>query len=139
MDHLPLEPQDMELIRAAQETLRRAYLPDRHTVAAAVRAGSGRIYTGINIDGIHGPCAEPVALGAAFTQGERDILAVVAVHHRGDDFPVLSPCGNCRQLILEYAPHAHVILVEDGQVTKAPAHELLPGAYRYFNEEEPPF
>ncbi len=136
MKHLPLEPQDEELIRAAVETLLRAYHPDRHTVAAAVRAGSGRVYTGVNIEGIHGPCAEPVAMGAAFAYGERDILAVVAVHRSEDDCDVLSPCGNCRQLILDYAPHAHVILVEDGQVIKAPAYELLPGAYHYFHPQE---
>lgn len=136
MNHLPLTSEDMELIRAAEETLGRAYLPDRHTVAAAVRAGSGRIYTGVNVEGIHGPCAEPVALGTAFAQGERDILAMVAVHRAGNGFSVLSPCGNCRQLILEYAPNAHVILMDDGQVIKAPAHELLPGAYHYFDHNE---
>jgi cytidine deaminase len=133
MHHLPLTSEDMELIRAAEETLRRAYVPDRHTVAAAVRAGSGRIYTGVNIEGIHGPCAEPVALGNAFAHGERNILAMVAVHRAENGCTVLSPCGNCRQLILEYAPDAHVILVEDGRVVKAPAHELLPGAYHYFD------
>ncbi len=138
MKHLPLTPEDMELIRAAGEALGRAYLPDRHTVAAAVHAGSGRIYTGVNIEGIHGPCAEPVALGAAFSQGERDILAVVAVHRAGNGLSVLSPCGNCRQLILDYAPQAHVLLVEGGRVVKAPAYELLPGAYHYFDHNAAP-
>jgi cytidine deaminase len=72
--------------------------------------------------------AEHTALGAAFTNGERDIMAMVAVHKRGDDYPVLSPCGGCRQLLVDYSPDAEVILLLDGEVVKARALDLLPGA-----------
>ena len=125
-----LDSTDLELIAAAQETLRRNYTPVRHTVAAAARMASGRIFTGINIEACaYGPCAEPIALGAAFTAGERTIVSIVAVNQQFGDYPVLSPCGNCRQLLYDYQPDAWVIFMENGKVRKAQAHELLPGAY----------
>ena len=125
-----LDSDDQTLIEAARETLRKRYRDGRHTVAAAVRCASGRVHTGINVEACgYGPCAEPIAIGAAFTQGDWDLQAVVAVCRRGDDYPVLSPCGNCRQLILDYAPEASVILQVDGVVMKTQARNLLPGPY----------
>jgi cytidine deaminase len=123
-------PDDTRLIEAARETLRRAYRPGRHTVGAAVRVDSGRIYTGVNVEACgYGPCAEPIAIGAAFTNGEREIASIVAVCRRKDQYPVLSPCGNCRQLVFDYSPDAVVIFDDGGRVVKATARELLPGAY----------
>ncbi|MBC7250966.1 MAG: cytidine deaminase [Anaerolineae bacterium] len=127
---LQLDAEDQKLIEAAREVLRRNYHPVKHSVGAAVLCASGRIYTGINVEACgYGPCAEPIAIGAAFTNGEREIRAIVAVHKRGDTYPVLSPCGNCRQLLVDYAPEAMVIFDYDGQVVKARARDLLPGAY----------
>ena len=130
MNFLPIDPQDANLIKVARDVLHRNYHPVRHSVGAAVMCTSGKIYTGINVETCgYGPCAEPIAIGAAFTHGERDILAIVAVHKHGDEYPVLSPCGNCRQLLVDYAPEAMVILEDDGQVVKTQARTLLPGAY----------
>jgi cytidine deaminase len=130
MSFLTLVPKDHELIQAAAEVLQRNYHPARHSVGAAVLCASGRIYTGINVEACgYGPCAEPIAIGAAFTNGEREIVAIVAVHKGGDAYPVLSPCGNCRQLLVDYAPEAMVIFNNDGQVVKTQARNLLPGAY----------
>lgn len=130
MKFLPLGPQDRELVEAATEVLIRNYLAGRHTVGAAILCSSGRVYTGINVETCgYGPCAEPIAIGAAFSHGERDIVAMVAVCKRGSEYPVLSPCGNCRQLLVGYAPEAMVIFVHDGEVVKARALDLLPGAY----------
>lgn len=127
---IPLDAEDQKLIDAAREALRENYHPVRHTVGAAVRCSSGRIYTGINVEACgYGPCAEPIAIGAAFTHGERQILAIVAVYKRGNEYPVLSPCGNCRQLLVDYAPEAMVIFRYEGRVAKAQAQDLLPGAY----------
>lgn len=69
------------------------------------------------------------AVGAAFTNAETTLLAVVAVCWRGDDHPVLSPCGNCRQLILDYAPDALVIVAEGGELRKYAARGPLLAAY----------
>jgi cytidine deaminase len=127
----PITAQDRELIAAASEVLRRCYRRGRHTVGAAVRCPSGRIYTGVNVEACgYGPCAEPIAIGAAFSQGEGAISAIVAVKKQGGKIVVLSPCGNCRQLVFDYSPDAVVLYSLNGGLHKATAAELLPGAYR---------
>ena len=118
------------LIDAATAVLRENYHAVRHSVGAAVLCASGRIYTGVNVESSgYGVCAEPVALGAALTNGERSILAAVAVCKRDGGYAVLSPCGNCRQLLLDYAPEADVIYMEAGALASAKVKTLLPGAY----------
>ena len=129
-DFLELDDDDRALIAAATELLRTRYVPSQHTVAAAVRTARGAVHTGVNLDSTGlGPCAETVAIGAAVTAGHTAITAVVAVHRRDQTYRVLSPCGNCRQLMLDYAPDAMVILNVDGRDVKAAVADLLPGAY----------
>jgi len=124
-----LRSEDRALIAAAQETLRRGYDRRHHTVGAAVRTRSGAIYRGLNIEGIHTPCAEPVALGAALTAGDREIETMVAVCRWGREYPVLSPCGNCRQMLFGYAPNAFVLVrLANGRLVRLTAAESLPGA-----------
>jgi len=131
----PLKPRDLTLVRAAEEALRRGFDRDRHTVAAAVRTRSGAVYLGLNLNGIHTPCAEPVAIGAAVTGGDREVELMVAVHRRGNRFRVLSPCGTCRQLLYDYAPHASVIVrFRNGRVARLSAEESLPAAYATFDD-----
>lgn len=43
---------------------------------------------------------------------------------------VIPPCGNCRQLLCDYAPRCGVILCVDGALKRVPAQELLPYPYR---------
>lgn len=125
------DPKYKSLFDAAVAVLQRNYHPVRHSVGAAVLTASGNIYTGINVESSgHGICAEPVALCTALSDGERDFSAVIAVCRREDDYRVLSPCGNCRQILIDYAPEADVIYAEPDYtqvVTKA--KNLLPGAY----------
>jgi cytidine deaminase len=130
MNDSEIDRNNQLLIDAAIEVLRKNAHAIRHSVGAAVLCSSGQIYTGINIESSgYGVCAEPIALGAALSQGERKILSVVAVCNRGDGFMVLSPCGNCRQMLLDYAPEAIVIYMESDGVTETKARNLLPGAY----------
>ena len=62
-----LEERDRALIEAAGAAIRRNYDGENfhHTVGAAVRCGSGAVYTGVNVYSIHGACAEQVAIGSA--------------------------------------------------------------------------
>ncbi|MEM3045527.1 MAG: hypothetical protein QW057_00400 [Candidatus Bathyarchaeia archaeon] len=84
----------MELIEAARKVLRRNYHPARHKVGAAMRRGSGRVYKGINVEAYgYGPCVEPAALGTAFINGKPEIISVVAVCKRGDEYPFLPPAA----------------------------------------------
>ena len=55
-------------------------------------------------------------------------LPIVAVHK---DFPnkVITPCGNCRQLLIEYCPDIKVILNDyDNNLVKVGIKDLLPFA-----------
>jgi cytidine deaminase len=125
---LPLEPADEPLVAAAAAAIRRAYRERRHVVGAAVRGESGEIYTGVNVYwSTGGPCAEPVALGAAIGNGERGVRAVVAVEGPGG-VPV-PPCGNCRQMLLAYAPDAVVLVPYRDRLVKVRVPDLLPVPY----------
>jgi len=130
MNFQQLDSTDQKLVEAAKAVLQKNYHPIRHTVGAAVLCSSGNIYTGINIEACgYGPCAEPIAIGAAFTKGEREILAIAAVCKQGGEYAVRSPCGNCRQLLMDYASEAMVIFNHDGNILKTQVRNLLPGAY----------
>ena len=130
-----LDARDRELIEAATEVIRRNHREGRHSVGAAVRCASGKVYVGVDVETTaYGPCAEPVAIGAAVSHGERDFVSIVAVDGGDPAFAVLPPCGNCRQLLVDYAPDATVILPEGGRLVKARARDLLPMPYRRFHE-----
>ena len=132
----PLRAEDRALIEAARDVLRRGYDRERHTVGAAVRTRSGAIYVGLDLEGIHTPCAEPVALGAAMTAGDREVVSMVAVCRRGKEYPVLSPCGNCRQMLHDYAPKASVIVrFGDGRVARLSVAKSLPAEFRAFRSD----
>ena len=129
----PLTDSDYEVIEAAQKAIQRNYdaIHDNHTVGAAVRCKSGKIYAGVNVYSIHGACAEQIAIGTAITQGEREFETVVAVMGK-DGAQIIPPCGNCRQIMYEYMPECDVILSVDGQNRKIKAKELLP--FPYYSE-----
>lgn len=69
-------------------------------VAAAVEAGSGKIYTGVCVDSACtlGICAERNAIFNMITQGESEIRRVIAVSRDGKAMP---PCGACRELMTQ--------------------------------------
>ncbi len=125
-----LTAQDHALIAAARAAIIRNYdhIHFNFTVGAAVRCADGEVYTGVNVYSIHGACAEQVALGAAITQGERAFEAIVDVRGpKGEE--IIPPCGNCRQILCDYAPDCQVILAVGGTLGKVPAGELLPWSY----------
>ena len=72
-------------------------------VAAAVEAESGRIYTGVCVDGACtlGVCAERNAIFNMITNGESRIKRVIAVDWDGKTMP---PCGACRELMAQLMP-----------------------------------
>ena len=110
---LPLTPDDHALIAHARDAIRRNYdgVHENHTVGAAVRCADGSIFCGVNVYAIHGACAEQVAV-----RGEN-----------GEE--IIPPCGNCRQILSDYAPDCAVILDTGGALAKISARELLPFAY----------
>jgi len=128
-----IDDADRELIRAATEVIARNYEKERHTVGAAVLCGSGKIYPGVNVESCaYGPCAEFVAVGRAVSEGERVFERIVAIRGPNHGHAVLPPCGNCRQLLADYAPDCWVILPGEGQAVKVRARDLLPSPYCHF-------
>ncbi len=135
---LPLTDADHELIAAAHQTLTRHYRPFWHMVAAAVRSLDGRIWTGIHLGttvGRMSVCAEPIALGRALLEGDGTLDTIVAVRHpkpeeTDRELAVVSPCGACRELVLDHWPDAMIILKNRNGLIKIPAGSLLPAPYR---------
>lgn len=91
------------LLEAAEAAMRNAYAPySDFKVGAAVRARSGAIYAGANVENVAYPqsqCAEASALGALVAAGEAEITAVAVVADRLERCP---PCGGCRQRLAEF-------------------------------------
>ena len=118
----PLTDKDYELIAEAQRAIRLNYdaIHENHTVGAAVRSKSGKIFAGVNM----------YSIGAAVTQGERDFDTIVAVRGK-DGSEIIPPCGNCRQILHDYMPDCEVILSVAGQHAKIKAKELLPFSYTF--------
>ncbi len=131
MERYPLTPKDQNLIAIGLTVLQENFDDGvyRHTVGCALRCKNGKIYKGVNCDGIHGSCAEFITVGAAISAGERDFDTIVAVHEKSRN-GVIPPCGNCRQMLLEYCPGIYVILNdENGKLIKVKAKDLLPFAW----------
>jgi cytidine deaminase len=86
--------------RAAQQ---RAYAPySKFKVGAAVEM-DGTIFDGVNVEVASYPlcvCAERNAIAAAVGAGARELSAVAVCT---DASPPSSPCGGCRQVLLEFA------------------------------------
>jgi cytidine deaminase len=121
------EDQLKALIAAACEIREHAYAPySQYRVGAAVLLEDGRIVTGVNVENAsYGLtiCAERAAIFAAVAQGVRRILAVaVCTRNRS------SPCGACRQVMIEFGQEDMPILMSDdqGQVRQTTLYALLP-------------
>jgi cytidine deaminase len=119
------------LISAASRARENAHAPySQFRVGAALRANSGRIFTGCNIENSSfglTVCAERVAVFKALSEGERrfDAIAVVADTER-----LTPPCGACRQILWEFCRDAEVVLANlNGQITVRRVPDLLPDAF----------
>jgi cytidine deaminase len=104
-----LSTKEQELIRLAYAISDQAYAPySKFKVGATFLMNNGETFSGNNQENIAYPsglCAERVALfyiGANFPDEKIKQLVIVA---QGDLLPIgkiLSPCGGCRQVLLEY-------------------------------------
>jgi cytidine deaminase len=122
------------LREAAEQAAGNAYAPySRLKVGAAVRAASGRLYLGCNVENAsYGLtiCAERAALAAAVSaEGyafRAEAIAVIARDAEGATVPA-APCGACRQVISEFGPAIWVHFVTaDHHWHCLPSAELLP-------------
>ena len=120
-----------QLVEAALRARSNAFAPDsNYKVGAALLAGSGKVYTGCNVENAtYGltMCAERVALWKAISEGERSFTCI-AVASESD--PPASPCGACRQLLWEFAGDIEVIRANSsGRRATHQLKDLFPEAF----------
>ena len=98
------------------------------TVGAALLTASGQVFTGCNVENAAYPmaiCAERTAIVKAVSEGQREFTAIAIATRDGG-----SPCGACRQVMSEFAPHLRVLLTDDaGHVRQFTLDQLLPESF----------
>ncbi len=123
---------DLEaLARAAQNS---AYAPySKFRVGAVVEMKDGRTFSGANIENASyglSICAERTAIFAAVVAGAKELARVTVCT---DSSPPSSPCGACRQVLLEFAPDPTSVRVTainpEGDRRTWTLAELLPAGF----------
>ena len=135
-----LSKEDSVLCDAAINAARRAYAPySNFNVGAAVLIKDGTIVEGNNQENVAFPsglCAERVALftaGASFPAIPVIAIAIVAIKN-GVVQQVISPCGGCRQVMLEteqrYGQPIRILLCgRDETILVTSIRDLLPFSF----------
>ncbi len=104
-----LNSEDAALLKQAQQATGQAYAPySRFRVAAVAKLENGKIITGTNQENASFPagiCAERVLLSTSsslYPGVPIDTIAVSYHNESGESNHPISPCGICRQSLLEY-------------------------------------
>ncbi len=122
---------DTELLKAADRALEYAYAPySGFKVGAALLCTDGAVYTGCNVEnGSYGACncAERTAVFKAVSEGHRDFAAIAIVSSGGGE---TYPCGICRQVLGEFAPHIKIVLRNTaGEAVSYRFEEIMPNFF----------
>lgn len=132
---MPATEKFIPLVEAAKRARANAYSPySKVKIGAAVLTSDGSIYSGTNIENASyglACCAERTAIFKAVSDGKRNLVAI-AIVGKSEDFT--SPCGACRQVMVEFNPKMRVLrrgldgFSEDGTAsTLLPEHFNPPG------------
>jgi cytidine deaminase len=120
-----------QLVATAVAACQQAYAPySQFQVGAALLGNGGTIYTGVNVENAsYGltNCAERTAVFGAISAGER-VFEAIAIASAGG----AAPCGACRQVLHEFAPHLTVLMIDVTQknrVTELSLEALLPAPF----------
>lgn len=122
----------MSLKDQALKVRENAYAPySNFKVGAAIRTEDGSVFSGCNVENVaypEGTCAEAGAIAAMVAQGHTRLTAVYIV---ADAPKPVSPCGGCRQKLIEFgAGEVEVTMATlDGQEQTMRLSELMPGAF----------
>ena len=133
---------NLELLEEAKKARLKAYTPySNFKVGAALLTKSGKVYLGCNIENAtYTPtnCAERTAFFKAVSEGEREFekIAIVGAKDGEDANVMCSPCGVCRQAMMEFCdPKEFQIILANGENTcrVMTLEELLPCGFSSFN------
>ncbi|MDR1808531.1 MAG: cytidine deaminase [Propionibacteriaceae bacterium] len=115
------------LLAAAREAAGHAYIPySRYAVGAAALADDGRLVVGCNVENASlglTLCAECGLVSALHLSGGGRLTHFTCVNGLGE---IITPCGRCRQLLLEHGGVSLVLLTPAGEVTLG---AMLPQAF----------
>jgi cytidine deaminase len=133
-----LSPTEQALVQAARAARAHAYAPySGYAVGAAVLTDDGRMFAGCNVENASyglSVCAERVAVFSAIAAGARRLVAAAVCTPDGG-----TPCGACRQVLLEFAksPESFIVWVvsPDRVIARYTLAELLPHGFRLASEE----
>ena len=121
-----------DLREAAVLVRKNAYAPySNFKVGAAMRAKSGKIYVGANVENASypvGTCAEEAALAAMIAAGETEVIEAYVIADCPEPLP---PCGACRQRLKEFGKDQVIVWMgtTDGKEEATTIGDLLPGAF----------
>ena len=123
---------DQELVERAFAMHRFSYVPySKFPVGAALLCEDGTVFTGCNVENAafgSTICAERTALLKAVSEGHCSDWTAIAIAGQGQDH--CRPCGSCRQMLYEFAPHLRVLAARgDGDFQAVPLSELLPHGF----------
>ena len=140
-----LSATDLALVRQALEATGRSYAPySKFHVGAAILLDNGEIITGANQENAafpSGTCAERTTCYYAHARWPEAKFEAIAIAARGTDGEIvdnpISPCGACRQALLEYETLAghdvRVLLAGRDKVYILPSiKSILPLAFSEF-------
>ena len=120
-----------QLAKLAIEAKAKAYPPySKFHVGAALLTKEGKVYQGCNIEiSSYGltMCAERVAAFKAFSEGERNFVAIALA----SDFEgFCPPCGACRQVLWDLCGDIDLIMVDHkNNLQSYKMSELLPCSF----------
>lgn len=126
---------DIKLLEEAKKARLMAYAPySKFKVGAALLTKSGKVYYGCNIENAaYTPtnCAERTAFFKAVSEGETEFekIAVVGAMEGREADNICSPCGVCRQVMMEFCNSKtfKIILANGkGNILVSSLDEILP-------------
>ncbi len=128
---MPSSAQLKKLKLAAKAAAGRAYAPySKFRVGAAVLTGTGKVFTGCNVENASyglSNCAERTAIFSAVAAGERKLSCVVVYTPTKN---ATAPCGACRQVIHEFGSKIRVVSFCAGRdQMDGSIRSLLPAAF----------
>ena len=106
-------------------------------VGAAIMTKNGNVYTGVCVDTAStlGICAERNAIHTMITNGENEIERIVCLDSDGN---ALSPCGACRELIMQLNKNSKDVkfLINSKTYEYICMEELIPNWWGYNRFDE---
>ncbi len=124
---------DAELVELAIQARLQAYAPySEFLVGAALLTAGGEVFTGCNVENASyglSICAERTAICSAVAAGETKFARIAVCAN-----PLATPCGACRQFIVEFGKHIEVLCVAPADpetIRRWTIDQLIPESFQF--------